>query len=1127
MYTRTLQATLLALFCLLIANAQTPTGAIEGAVTDASGAAVQGANVTITSESGQTFRVTTGNSGLYSQQNLDPGKYTVRIEAAGFTAAEIRNIDVKTGSTVNGNAALQVGTSSVVVEVAAQSEAVDTARQTVDTVITTNEIRNLPLFGRNFLDLAILSPGTVVRDGGAIDPTKSNTYKAVGIAGRSGTATRVQIDGIDITDETVGTTTANYSQDAVAEFEVSRSSLDLSTSLTSSGAINIISKTGTNQLHGTAFFDFTNNDLSARQNYNTTVPDASRKRFGGGAGGPLWKDRLFVYGNLEKSTQVQGQIVNNPTFPQYSATASLPLSYQLAFGSLDYNITSSVRAFYRFSHSDDLSTGGSPISPFQNVDWTNVHILGLTAGSAHLTHNFRFGYVNFNNHIDSSQLAFPFPNLNGYQYQLNINTVSAGPNGLAPQQTYQDNYQWSYEGSYLWRGHSFRYGADVRRIVLGGFANFAGPLAISAQYDSDTLNQLKAQGLSTTDPLNFPLQDFATGPNAGFFTVRPADNLPHGGHLDTRTGLFVQDSWKATRSLTINFGVRWQYDTGFFADPTVKRDPNYDRFVPGGSQNPVFPKNLFSPSFGFAWDVTGKGKTVLRGGFYRAYEMNIFNNTIFDEASSIPAGIGPDGYTSAGVNGPDGKPINVANHPTGDYSDLVGQPLRVVLPIITQVDQQLKAAYANYNFNPNKGIPVFTNTGGTSIPAPFPGNQTKIPYSLQFNIGVQHEIRRGLVVTADFLYNHGIGLPILIEDYERRRDASILNVAAARSKVAGVLGAQTADQYIASHPGVTISKFGLGTDAVWPGRNPDFTLGRFTYGGFTKYAALQFSLRGQLGSVGPLKDNFINVAYSRGYNQSTGTTGTATRAEFRATAADNHNPNDSRYFGPTGLDYRHILTIANISTLPFGFRINTITQFRTAPPNFISVPGLGAVSGSNFIFGTDLNGDGGTTAASHPDLIPGLDYGEFGRDVGSFSALNKVIQNYNSTVAGHLTPAGQALVSAGIFTEAQLRQLGAVSPVIPQVSTSAPNPFHSSFTTDARFDRPIKLRGERINITPFVDFFNLFNHAPRNGYGNLNATFGSFNFDYTQPGQTGADLALQQGRLSGTRQIQFGIRADF
>src|SRR5262249_13208363 len=157
----------------------------------------------------------------------------------------------------------------------------------------------------------------------------------------------------------------------------------------------------------------------------------------------------------EKQNQTQTQFFRNVVFPQFNATDALPLTYQLASGRLDWAINSSYSMFYRFNHSDDLSTGGSPISPFQNIDRTNFHVVGLTAGFAHWTHNIRYGYNKFNNHIDSSQLSTPFPTFNGQQYQLNIQNVSAGPNGLAPQQTLQENNQVSYEGTYQWKAHGF------------------------------------------------------------------------------------------------------------------------------------------------------------------------------------------------------------------------------------------------------------------------------------------------------------------------------------------------------------------------------------------------------------------------------------------------------------------------------------------------------------------------------------------------------------------------------------------------------------------------------------------------------------------------------------------------
>ena len=177
------------------------------------------------------------------------------------SAPTIDNMSVSSGQVVNGDVKLEVGQPEEIVEVMAQTVAVDTVRQTVDTIVTQQEIKDIPLFGRNFLELAAIAPGAYIREGGDIDPTKEVVYRVVGISGRSGTATRIQIDGIDVTDETVGTTVANFSPEAVQEFQLTRSSLDPSTSLTSSGAVNIISKNGSNAVHGTGFFDYFNQDM--------------------------------------------------------------------------------------------------------------------------------------------------------------------------------------------------------------------------------------------------------------------------------------------------------------------------------------------------------------------------------------------------------------------------------------------------------------------------------------------------------------------------------------------------------------------------------------------------------------------------------------------------------------------------------------------------------------------------------------------------------------------------------------------------------------------------------------------------------------------------------------------------
>ncbi len=196
----------------------------------------------------------------------------------------------------------------------------------------------------------------------------------------------------------------------------------------------------------------------------------------------------------------------------------------------------SIRMFYKFQHSDDLSTGGTAISPFQNVDWTNSQAVGFDLTQAHSTNAVRFGFNKFHNRIDSHELSTTFLRSGGVPVQLNVGPISWGPNGLAPQATYQTNYQISYDGSYVWNKHTFRYGISYTGLGLGGFANFAGPLSVSGVFDDATIKDLSSRGIDVKDPTNFPLDTFSMGPANGFFTLAPGHNLAHGGHVNNRTG---------------------------------------------------------------------------------------------------------------------------------------------------------------------------------------------------------------------------------------------------------------------------------------------------------------------------------------------------------------------------------------------------------------------------------------------------------------------------------------------------------------------------------------------------------------------------------------------------------------
>src|ERR1700729_4164859 len=246
---------------LIFAQTSTATGSIVGNVTDATGAVLPNAKVTVTGPTGQTLHATTNGSGSYSLGALIPGGYQVRVEAKGFKTSQL-TLDVKVDNASNGSIKLEIGQESTVVEVQGSEIQVNTKQATVQGVLTASQIENMPVNGRNFLDLAQLEPGVQIQDGQNFDPTKAG-YSSISFGGRFGRTARIEVDGVDVSDETVGTTTTDIPSSAIQEFQISQSSLDMSTELTSSGSVNVTTKSGTNSVHGEGFGAFRDSVFSA------------------------------------------------------------------------------------------------------------------------------------------------------------------------------------------------------------------------------------------------------------------------------------------------------------------------------------------------------------------------------------------------------------------------------------------------------------------------------------------------------------------------------------------------------------------------------------------------------------------------------------------------------------------------------------------------------------------------------------------------------------------------------------------------------------------------------------------------------------------------------------------------
>src|SRR6266852_3432365 len=304
------------------AQAGLSTGSIQGTILDPHGSSVPAAKVSITSKAtGAKLQAEVSPSGTYISGPLVPGEYAVRVEAPGFNTVELP-ATVQVGNITTSSVTLEVGATTTVISVEGAAITLNTEQSTIQGVVTQQQIENLPINGRNFLDLAQLEPGVQIQDGGNFDPTKKG-FSSISFGGRFGRTARIEVDGLDISDETVGTTTQNVPLSAIKEFQISQSSLDLSTELTSSGSVNVVTRSGTRNFHGQGFFYWRGDQVSAKLGPNPVPFD--RKQYGLSMGGHILHDKLFSYGGWERTRQdLQAGVVLAAPFRDLSGSFNSP-----------------------------------------------------------------------------------------------------------------------------------------------------------------------------------------------------------------------------------------------------------------------------------------------------------------------------------------------------------------------------------------------------------------------------------------------------------------------------------------------------------------------------------------------------------------------------------------------------------------------------------------------------------------------------------------------------------------------------------------------------------------------------------------------------------------------------------
>jgi hypothetical protein len=1156
---------LVAMFALLVsvvaasqpmwAQATVSSGNVQGTVTDAQGGVVANATVTVSNKAtGEVITLTTNTSGAYSTGSIKPAVYNVRVEAASFKVLET-TVNVQVGQVTVYNAKLEVGSSTSVVEVSGEAVSVNTDQAQISGTLTTEQIEALPINGRNFLDLAQLEPGVQIQDGGNFDPTK-NGFSSISFGGRFGRSARIQVDGVDTSDENVGTTTEDIPASAISEFQVAQSSLDLSNSLTSSGAVNVVTKSGTNAFHGEGFGAF--RDSSEAAVFPGVGTAFQRSQYGGDLGGAIIKDKLFFFIDGEKTLQHQsaGVVIGGP-LSDFSGTFPAPFHDGETLGRIDYLVTKNIRAFARFSYFQNADVGAfggaATYSTYLNEDRTKNLVGGVDFSEGSLTHSFRASYLKFVNVITDSvrgggspfadfpvSLALPF----GF---------ASGPSDNAPQSTIQSDREVKYDGSKVAGAHIFRWGVDYNRINGWSFASFFGIAPLSVNFLNDIGPGATCPGGITGAgcPLSYLPDEVLIGNGQGVDTELPRFGKPSGGlGPDNRIGIYVGDSWKVRQNLTVTYGLRYVRDT-FRSDSDLPAIPQLNAVLPGWGNRVQQPNTNLAPQLGIAWDPKSDGKTVIRAGIGIYYDNTVFNDILFDRSARLPAGaFFQDGLaclegSAFPVTFGDGSQ-NMVPGGDGTCSTAIGATLPTTAAFGTcgglstgQCIANFQAAYQtsfvgttnspNSSYIPN----LLANNAAVPSGAAFLAPSYRSPQSLQMNVGFQRELRPGTVLSVDYLRNVGTHY-LLSTDVNHSGDIAYFDAGAALNAVAatnssfGCAGTNAAAINCAIAAGATIANYAgngldsaadqgvgnctanLGVKCAFTGVNP--AVGAFPFLqpiGRSVYNGLDIKV------VHNTKNPFRGVHYlnfqatytlSRFDNAGSGGSAAAVSGgdqDFITAGLDNNSP--LRFTGPSALDRTHQFSFGGYADLPKGFRMSVISHFWSP---LAATPTIPVANSSGAIFTNDWTGSG-TTSEPLPISVSGgcgtfggaCDYktynvGAFGRSL-SANGLNNAINNYNTTVGGILpTPAGQVLINNGLFTLAQLQALGGVaSPAVPVTVGQVNNAWFKG--TDFEFSYIAHIK-ERLTLTPSVSFYNLFNFANYDSAGNalagtLNGTAGTIN----------------------------------
>jgi len=710
----------LLIFCLHFTTSaqQAANATLTGTITDPHGAVVSGASVTATQKATGAKRETvTNDDGLYVLSNMAPGDYELRIEAKGFTTKVSKtDVSLNVGQTVTLNVPLEIGVNeSVIVDLDPQRPLIDNSDSLIHGIVDSREVESLPLNGRNFLELALLIPGNTPAPN--FDPTKTNTV-VISSAGQLGRGGNVTIDGVDTNDDVVGGSIQNISQEAIQEFQIATNRFSSQLGRSGSSVINVITKQGTNEVHGSGSFYFRDSKLQALPaTFDRSLdqsPPFDREQYAFALGGPIKKDHAFFFGSFENRNQDGVVLVGTRDLASRSIRhgfADSPLDDFMTTERVDWTPSSDDRLGLRYSFQREKGIAASTLvrsigSASQRQSSENKSHSFLANYSRVISprdiNNFNFTFSDF---INDTLPVTPGP-------QLTFPSIQDGASFRVPQQTKQRRFQFSDTYTLVRGNHTFYLGGEIQRVQSDLDLKVFQQGRIELIEDFPDFDRNGDGRVDDNDLL------FAVTLRSGF----PERSLLLPDTNNTYFAGFIQDDWHVHPQFTLNIGLRYEIDTDVKnVSRTDELNPLILPFLHGERTRD---KNNFAPRVGFNYS-TRDLRTSIHAGY------GIYYDRVTLEIQTLERGL-------------DGRALPVEVR----AGNLFFIPPQFLFDPVNGVFPPPAPTLAN----PFTGFVLpGAGAGGINII----DNDLQNPMVQQMNIGVQHEFSNDFAFRADYVHNLG------------------------------------------------------------------------------------------------------------------------------------------------------------------------------------------------------------------------------------------------------------------------------------------------------------------------------------------------------------------------------------